>query len=241
MFNVDQIASSVIGNSGGAYASRLFKLDTIEYSWVKDFKRDQELRAEMEDLKQKIIEAGKLPIHRDELRKRFENEVKRMNEFRLQQISANVSSAQQRTEILFTENSIGERKVLGAPYFPYLLNLTPSDIDAIFSELPEGVRQVEIDKNIQKFQKRIKELEAVIEKELSPKSRWLYRDNGEPIPYPQGCRWKAFADVWGKVQARFEGPVTINGDALKTDAEYLAHAALKLDKVPKLPPLRKPL
>jgi len=80
-----------------------------------------------------------------------------------------------------------------------------------------------------------------INRRYSAKSRWVYRDNGEPIPYPQGCRWKAFFDVWSKVASRFEGPVTINGDALKTDGEYMAYVVLKLDKVPKLPPLRKPL
>jgi len=168
MFNVDQLASAVIGSTGGAYASKVFRLDTIEYSWVDGFKRDQELRTEMDDLRQKIIEAGKLPVHKDELRERFEGEVKRMNEFRLHQIKENISSAQQRTEILFTENTIGSRKVLGAPYFPYLLKLSPSDIDAVFSELPEGVRQVEIDKSIGDFQKRIGEVEAIIDNELSP-------------------------------------------------------------------------
>lgn len=241
MFNVDQLAGAVVGNTGGAYVSRQFRLDTIEYSWVKDYRRDQDLREEIAEIGKKIIETGKLPIHKDELRARFENQIKEINAFRIKQITAQLSSAQKREEIIFAENSIGERKVLGALYLPYLINLSASDIDLIFSEMPEGIRQKEIDKTIEDCQKRIKELQIVIDSELSPKSRWLHRDNGEPIPYPQGCRWKAFADIWAKVQTRFEGPVTINGNALKTDSEYMAHAVLKLDKVPKLHPLRKPL
>lgn len=240
MFDIDKAASAVIGNTGGAYVSKLFRLDTINYSWIKDYRRDQEIRAEIEDLRQKIIAAGKLPIHKDELRARFENQIKQMNEFRIRQIAAQLSSVQKREGIIYAENSIGELKVLGAPYLPYLINLSSSDIDAVFSEIPEGVKQKSIDKTIENCQKRIKELETIIDKELSPKSRWLYRDNGEPMAYPTGCRWKAFTDVWKKIQARFDAPVNINGSGLKTDAEYMAHSVLKLDKVPKSTPLRKP-
>jgi len=240
MFDVDKTAGAVIGSTGGAYVSRLFRLNTIDYLWIKDYRRDQEIRAEIEDLRQKIIEAGKLPIHKDELRARFENQIEQINAFRIRQIVAQLSSVQKREGILYAEVSIGELKVLGAPYLPYLINLSSSDIDAVFSEIPEGVKQKSINKTIENCQRRIKELEAIIDEELSPKSRWLHRDNGEPIAYPTGCRWKAFTDVWKKVQARFDAPVNINGSGLKTDAEYMAHGVLKLDKVAKLTPLRKP-
>jgi len=241
MFNIDKIVGTVTGNSGGASASSVFHLDAINYSWVKDYARDQEIRSEIEDLRQKIADTGKLPIHRDELKERFKGSIKQSNEFRMKQIGAQLSSVQNREEHIFSENSIGVRKVLGAPYLPYLIDLSPSDLDIIFSELPEGVKQKEIEHTIESCQKRIKELEAIIDKELSPQGRWVHRDDGKPTPYPTGCRWKAFVDTWKKVQSRFDGPVTINGNALKTDAEYKAHAVLMLAKVNKLPPLRKPL
>lgn len=242
MFDVNRIAGEVIGSSGGANASSVFRLDTVKYSWVRDFARDQEIRTEIESLRQEILEAGKLPIHRDALRKQFENAIKNHNEFRIQQIKEQLSSVQNRQEFVLMERSIGERKVIGSLYLPYLINLSSSDIDAIFSDLPEGNKQKDIDQTLEKCQQRIKKLEAVISQELSPQSRWIYREDGVPKPYPQGCRWKTFVAVWQKVQERFDGPVNINGGALRTEAEYMAHAVLKLDKVHKTASnLREPI
>jgi len=238
MVNLDKLVSAVIGNTGGAYASRVFRLDTVDYGWAADFRRDQDLRAEIDDLKAKIIEAGKALIHRDELKAQFKGVIKEINAFRIRQITAQLASAQNREQIIFNERFIGERKVLGSLYLPYPITLSASEIDSIFSELPEGVKQQEIDANIAGYRERIQEIEGVIEKELSPSSRWFFQDNGKPIAYPQGCRWRGFFDVWAKVQARFEGPVTINGTGLKTDGEFMAYRVLGLDKVVKLPPLR---
>ena len=241
MFDIDKIAGAVLGNEGGAYISGHFRLDTIDYSWAKDYRRDQDIRSQIEGLRGKIVAAGKLPIHREELRVEFERKIRQINEFRIRQISAHLSSVQKREEpFIYSEGSIGGRQVLGAPYFPYLIDLSSSHVDGIFSELLEGVKQSLIDKNIKGCQEKIKELEGVIATELSPTSRWLHRDNGEPISYPTGCRWKAFTDVWKKVQSRFNAPVNINGFGLKSDGEYLAHTVLELGKVSKSTPLRDP-
>ncbi len=241
MFEIDKIASEVIGNSGGAYVSRLFRLDDVNYSWVKDYKRDQKIRAEIEDLRKNILDTAKLPIHKDELKARFESLVKQVNDFRIKQITELLSRFQKREAGAYSEYAIGGIKILDAPYLPYFMKFSPSDIEAIFSKLSEGVRQMEIDKTIEKYQKQIKELEAVIAQELSPQSRWLYQDNGKPIPYPRGCRWHAFAEVWKKVQARFDGQVNINGSALKTEAECMAHTVLEVNNVARSFNLRKPI
>jgi len=241
MFDVSQLIGAVVGNTGGARVADQFRLDTVDYSWVKDYRRDQELRAEAEELRKKIIDAQKLPIHKDELRVQFEGEIKRINEFRIRQIRGQLSSVQRRENPIYGEFSIGYFRVLDAIYFPYMINLSPADLDAVFSEMDEGVKQKGIDKTVEDCQKRIKEIETIIEKELSPENRWFYRDDGKPYPYPKGCRWTNFVAVWEGVQSRFDGAVTINGKALKTDAEFMVHAVLKLDKVQKLTPLRKPL
>jgi len=240
-FDAEKMAGAVLGNAGGAYIAGHFRLDTINYSWVKEYRRDQDIRSEIEDLKKKMIDAGKLPIHKDELRAQFESKVKQINEFRIRQISAHLSSVQKREEpFIYSEGCIGERRILDAPYLPYLIDLSSSDIDAIFSEIAEGVSQKSIDKTTEDCRKRIEELESTIAKELSPKSRWLHRDTAEPLSYPTGCRWKAFSDTWKKIQARFSGPVNINGYGLKTEGEFMAHHVLKIDQVTKLTPLRDP-
>jgi hypothetical protein len=241
MFDINELASSVIGSTKGKNISNQFGLDTVNYSWVDDYVRDQGIRAEIEDLQKKITDTEKLPIHKDELKARFTSLIEHINEFRIKQIASQLSSLQKREAPVYAEFAIGYLRVLDAPYLPYFIKLSESDITAIFSELPEGVKQKEIDSTIENCRKRINELEIVISKELSPQSRWLHHDNGVPISYPKGCRWNAFVEIWKLVQRRFDGPVNINGGRLKTNNEFRAHAALKLDTLSKMPPLRKPL
>jgi hypothetical protein len=241
MFDINELASSVIGSTGGRNISKQFSLDTINYSWIDDYVRDQGIRAEIKDLQQKITDAGKALIHKEELKAMFTSLIERINAFRIKQISSQLSSLQKREAPAYAEFAIGYLRVLDAPYLPYFMKFSESDIAAIFSDLPEGVRQEEIDNTIENCKKRIRELEMVISQELSPQSRWLHHENGVPISYPKGCRWNSFVEVWKLVQRRFDGPVNINGGRLKTDNESRAHAALQLDTLTKMPPLRKPL
>jgi len=119
-------------------------------------------------------------------------------------------------------------------------SLTENNIVDIFKRLPEGVKQAEIDMEIHKLQEQIKEQEAVISIELSPPNRWVYRDDGKPYPYPQGCRWTQYVGAWEMVASRFQGPVSVEGDAIKTDSEMTAYVALGLDKIARIEPLRTP-
>lgn len=239
MFEIDKLAGAVIASQSGAYISKHFRLDTVNYSWVKDYRRDQIIRDEIKDLQQKIQDTEKMPMHKDELRARFNLIIDQVNKFRIDQMTDLLSRLQKGEPGAYNESAIGVYKILGAPYLPYFMKFAPSEIDDILSKLPEGVKQQDKEKNISKYRNKITELEDVITKELSPQSRWLHRDNGEPIKYPTGCRWKAFVDVWSKVQSRYDSPVNIDGTPLSTEGEYMAHAILKLDTILKMPPLKK--
>ena len=130
--------------------------------------------------------------------------------------------------------------VQGNQYIP-AIELTKRDIDNIFSQLPEeGVRQVDIDAKIQQMQKDIARAEEVIARELCPPDRWKYNDNGKSISYPQGCQWTQYVNAWKKVASRFDGPVSIEGSAIKSDGEQTAYIALGLNNIGKVTPLRKP-
>lgn len=239
MFEIDKLAGAVIASQSGALISGHFHLDTINYSWVKEYKRDQSIREEIKDLQQKIKDTQKMPMHKDELRAQFESIIEKVNNFRINQLSNLLSNLQNGEPGSYGELAIGSFKILGASYLPYFMRFTPLEIDEILLDLPEGVRLKDKERDIEKYKKRITELESVITQELSPQSRWLHRDNGNPISYPNGCRWKAFVDVWSKVQSRYDSPVNINGARLSTVGEYMAYAMLKLDIVLKLPPLKK--
>jgi hypothetical protein len=240
MIKPNDLAGKVVGYTGGAAIKRIFGLDTRTYGWVEDFVRDESCRKKIETLKQKIAEAQALPIHKDELRNMFDDQVKKVNSFRIAQLKANLSDFQSRRERIIDELYMDNRLILGAKPYPFLMSFSAEDLEKIFSDLPEGAKQKDIDKTVSRYQAKIKELETVIKSELSPPGRWFHKDNGAPIPYPQGCRWTPFVETWRKVAARFDGKVNIEGEALKAPEEFAAYHLLDLDRVTKLPPLKTP-
>lgn len=239
--DVNKFASAVISNSGGASVKPFFRLDTIKYSWIKDYRRDQKIRADIKKLQDEIAAINVYPIAKGELREMFEARIKQINKFRLEQLITHLDQVQKREAYLLNENSINERKINGAWLDPMLINLTLDDIDHIFSQLQEGVVNKEIEKNVRELQGEIVKLEKIIEDELSPRERWFHRDNGLPLPYPQGCRWTPFVETWQLVAAKFNDKVDIEGCRLKTPAEFAAYGLLGLDRLPKQQPLREPL
>lgn len=241
MFDIDKLAAAVIGSSGGAAIKGHFRLETINYAWVEDYVRDKKIRNKIQDLRQKIVDNRALPIHKEELEERFKEIVKSINKFHIQQLRDHFGAVQKREVQLFNEYTIGERKIIGVRFLPFLMAFSPTEIKEIFSELPEGVKKKDIDKKESEFQGKILELENVISEELSPKSRWLHRDDGTPEPYPRGCRWTAFVGTWEKVARKFNGKVNIEGNSLKTEAEHGAYYLLELEKLHKIEPLRSPL
>lgn len=239
--NVEKTAGLVIGHSGGADVKHLFRLDTNNYSWVKYYIRDKKIRSEIQNLQDKIAETKALPIHKDELRQTFEGRIKQINQFRKQQMITHLDSVQKREDPLINENMINNWKISGALFNPALINLAATDIDEIFFELQDGMPQKEIDKTVKQLHRKIVELEKVIEQELSPQERWFFRDNGQPEPYPHGCRWTPFIQTWEKVASKFSGKVDIEGCAIKSPNEHAVYGLLELDKVAKRPPLRDPI
>ena len=141
---------------------------------------------------------------------------------------------------MFNELSINEWKVNGAWINPVIINLSSSDIDNIFSQLQDGVQDGKINNTVKKLQYKILELEKIIKDELSPRERWYHRATGLPEPYPKGCRWKSFIEVWKKVAAKFNDKVDVEGYRLKTHKEFEVYGLLGLERLRKLPPLREP-
>lgn len=239
--NIESTAGLVIGSSGGAAVKHLFGIDTNTYSWVKDYVRDKKIRSEIKHLQDEIAETNALPMHKDELRQMFESRIDQINKSRIQQMITHLDGVQKREGPLINELMINNWKINGALFNPDPINLAATNIDEIFSELQDGVSQKEIDKTVKQLQDKIVKLEKVIEQELTPQSRWFFRDNGNPEPYPQGCRWTPFVQTWGKVASKFSGKVDIEGCALTSPDEIAAFGLLGLDRMAKRPPLRDPL
>jgi hypothetical protein len=241
MLSANELASKVIGATGGARIKQLFRLDTQSYDWIDDFLRDKAIRGNIDTLRKKIAETQQAPIHRDELRAQFVSRLKQIKAFQVKQVGDWLREVQTGGVHMFNELTFGERRVLGAPFLPFLMGFTKDEEKEIFKGLPEGVRQKDKMEQIEECQAEIAKLEAKITEELSPRSRWLHRENGEPFPYPQGCRWTTFVKTWELISARFSGPVDLNGWRIANEDELKAYYALGLDKVHKLPPLREPI
>ena len=130
--------------------------------------------------------------------------------------------------------------VIGGPasYLSFLdYDLTGEQIDFLFSGLEEGTTQKAKTKKIGQLQERINELNVLINNELSPQARWFHTPAGNPIRYPDGCRWTRFVKTWKEVVSRHSEPVNIEGYKLNGEGEKDAYYLLELDKEPKRTPL----
>lgn len=224
ILNGKDLAEKVIRNSIGAAIKRLFKLDTVEYSWVDFYLRDKLLREKINGLRQKIKDAQAQPVHRDELKKAFESAMAGIKDERLAWLRDLLKTAQNRQGAM-----LNSHKLRRGDYIPEL-GLSKEDIDKLFIELPTGVKQTDIDKEITRHREEIKVLEKRIADELSPSSRFIYNDDGTIIPYPHGCRWTQFVDAWKIVSSHFKEPVDVEGTAITREAEMTAYNALGLGK-----------
>lgn len=235
ILNGERIAAEVLSHSGGAYAKRYFKIDTFKFSWIPLFLRDEILRNKIQNCHQRIQEAKKMPIHKDELRARFQSAIDGIKNDRLSWFAAWLNKIQKRQAFGLTSDNIRTNQ-----YIPPL-DLSDADIDVIFSQLDEdGVRQADIDVMVKQSQKDIATAEKVIAQDLCPLDRWIYEDDGKPMPYPQGCRWTQYVIAWKKVAARYDGPVSVEGSAISNESEMSAYIALGLDKIGKFSPLKTP-
>ena len=235
----DHAIREVLASSGQMSFKRRYKLDVVNYSWVKLYVRDQRTRQEIDQLKKKIAEALKSPVDKDELRAMFEAGVEQTRRNFLEYLKANFARAQKHEG-----GVIGGLHEYGnisteLPLMAVTL-VSPEEITEIVESLPDGVKRKKVEEDVEALKDEITKLLNIIEKELSPKSRWFHNNSGDPLSYPNGCRWTKFVEGWKKVVARFDGKVDIEGCALTTEDEFAAFHMLELASVPKLTPLRQP-
>jgi len=234
----DRAIKEVLASGGQVSFKHSYRLDVVNYSWIKNYVRDQKLRQEIEQLKKKITKTQNSPIDKIELQSMFEAAVLQTRQNFLELLKNNLSKAQKREcgviGGLHEYGNIASELPLMA-----VTLVSSEDIKDIIAALPPGIKQKEIEKTIEGIKKQIAEREAIIEKELSPKDRWFYDDRGNPRPYPND-RWCKFVGGWKTVVARFDGKVDIEGFALVTEDEFAAYHMLELEKVYKLTPLRAP-
>jgi len=234
MLDTFDAVKSVLGGGGSPQIKGIYGVDTQKYDWVESYLRDIKIREEIKRLQGEKSQIEASPIHKEELRKSFEETLAQARE----------AWAGQIREIIVNK----QRRFLGASDFVTILTaklkqppiLSSKEIDSFFSPLPDGVRQSEIEKSVQGVEDQIKQLRDKIEKELSPQWRWVHFDSGQPMHYPGGCRWTTFVQDWRKVVSRFQGNVNIEGFLCESEEEKVAFFALGLDKVRKVTPLREP-
>jgi len=224
------LVQSVLSSSAIMDIKRRYLVDTEKYSWVKQYLRDKKLREEIKLQEKRKLEILNSPMHRDEIKETFKNELVRLKSMRLSNIQSHLLLVQER------KASISEFNILPC----FLISLTKEEIDIIFSKISGGVRQKDIEASVEKIEDDIVEMRREILSELSPEHRWIYYPEGGQMLYPGGCRWTIFVEDWGKVVSRFVGAVNINGCAICSPEEQGAYYALGLDKVRKLTPLREP-
>ena len=236
----DHAIREVLASSGQILFKRRYRLDVVNYSWVKDYVRDQKARQEIDQLKKEIAEALKSPIDKIELQKMFEAGVEQTRQNFLEYLKGNFARAQKHEcGVVGGLHEYGNIKS-ELPLMAVTL-VSPEEISDIIAGLPDdGVKREKVEEDVETLKGKITKLNDLIEKELSPPDRWIYSDIGNPLPYPNGCRWTKFVDGWRRVVSRFDGKVDIEGCALKTDEEFAAFHMLELASVPKLTPLRKP-
>ena len=218
------------GPSTLASIKHRYRVDVNKYEWLDLYLRDKKLREEINSLREEKKKIINSPIHRDELRETFKNKLKKDHSEMISSIRDHFASVQKREEWLAPLKIAPE----------LLLDLKDREINEIFSQLPDGVKQEEIQTSVITIEQKISKLEEKIRLELSPHRRWFYDQEGNPFPYPAGCRWTIFVEDWKKVVSRYNGEASIEGAAITSPEEKTAYYALGLDQVWRITPLREP-
>lgn len=180
-------------------------------------------------------------ISKNELRTWLDTAMDKYRAFQLEQLQILMKDLQIR-ELPYFEfsNMIRGKKILGGDIHPYIFNLTDKEKDTIFSGLEDGMTVQEIDSTIKEKQARIDHLLAIRKEKFSPRSRWVYKDTGEALLYPHGCRWTIYVKLWELVAERFEGVVDNTGYKVVSDKILSAYVKLGLDKQKKRHPAMTP-
>jgi hypothetical protein len=206
-------------------------VDTKTYAWVDVWLQDQAAREEIKTLRERINDTRALPRSRDEVRALLDEALGQFKEQRLSILRNDLLNVQ-RNEGQPMLSFCGGTMIIPPWLRAFVMQgLSKKEIDSLISDLDEGVSREQKGKLIAKDEKRIKELENLIEKELSPRERWIHNEKGKPLGYPRGCRWFKFVDIWKKVAGQYTGPVDIKGqDCPPGSPDYIAYKKLELGK-----------
>ena len=236
----DHLVSEVVSHGGREPLAikNKFKIDLENYSWVENFLKDLKKRNEIEKLNQEIVQAKHHTlIGKEEVKRGFiEWQAQTKKEF-LDLIQRGLVEIQGRRGEMDGLPMDAEDRLFRCLH---VANLTDSEIEGIFKDIPEGISQQKIDEKVKDLERQIGKINEGLQKSLSLKERWIYNESGSPLPYPQGCRWTIFVEAWERVQSRFSQPCTVEGLALSTDSEKRSWKLLQMDEVQKNAPQRKP-
>lgn len=180
--------------------------------WIALYFRDLAARKEIKDLQNKIRDILAGPRGKEEIMELFQNALARHRENRVLHFIKVLTGIQNNQEALilpFSDN------VIANP------DLTKKELDRIAAALPAGTSDSEKEALILPLRKRIAELEAMIESELSPDDRWFYDIEGKRIKYPQGCKWTWYVRTWEEVSREHREPVSIRGQKLHEDGRKI--------------------
>lgn len=235
---IERELGNILGHSGGITSFSLgFNKELLSLDWVDDYIEDKKLQDEIDTLEKSIMETRTNKISKDELRAWLEDAMQKYRKFQLEQLQILMKELQNRELPFFSfADKIGAHKILGGDIHPYVFSLTNKEKDAIFAGLEGGMTVQEIDSTIKENQARIDQLKAVRKEKFSPRSRWIYKDTGEALPYPNGCRWTIYVKLWKLVAGRFEGVVDNIGYKVTSDKMLTAYIKLGLDKQRKRQP-----
>lgn len=236
----DRLINEVI-SSGSRHAQEIkkyFRIDLENYSWVEPYLRDLKKREKVRELEGEIVKVQNSLIGKEKVKEDFIEWRKETKKEFLDLIRKNLLEVQGRRKDFDGLACDAEMRL-----FRCLLisSLSDKEIEEIFKDIPDGVSQSEIDKKVRGLEGEIRKLTEELNKSLARKDRWIYSESGEPLPWPEGCRWRIFVENWERLQSHFSKPVTIEGLPLKTAAEKKAWSSLELDNVMATqPPLRDP-
>lgn len=199
-------------------------LDLENFSWLPLWKRDQELRADIENCRKEIEKIREFPISQDEVKRQFEQEINKFKEKRAKLINLKAQTIQ-------TPNIPLNEKAMSTPFSQCpnfeLMNCfcifeVPEiwqEIEGIIAKMPKGVSQEEKKQLIAAEEAKIDSFYKEINEKLSPRQRWLYDKNGNPRPYPRGCRWKRYVDVLNVILPHLEELADIDNKPLNAKAK----------------------
>lgn len=217
-----------------------FGVDTVSFSWVKNYVKDLNCRDEIKVLRGQMSSIEKLPIAREELKAAFLANLEAFKVSRSNILREHLKNAQKhQVDLLSPANGFQTIGNTWPHFLTYLDDLNDQEIESLFSGLEDGYTAKEKGEKISALEARIRELNNTIETELSPHGRWFYTPSGAPIRYPEGCRWTRFIKAWKEVASRHFEPVDIEGFKITKEAEREAYNLLSLEKVYKKPPLRE--